>query len=89
VSAPAVLSAIRKHTLGDVRMSRLDRLLYVADACSADRSHPGAAETRALAFSDLEEAFARCLSEKLAHALARRAWLHPTTIGLWNSLAAR
>jgi len=89
VSDPAVLSAIRKHTLGDVRMSRLDRLLYVADACSADRSHPGAAETRALAFSDLEEAFARCLSEKLAHALARRAWLHPTTIGLWNSLAAR
>ncbi|MDE2237795.1 MAG: bis(5'-nucleosyl)-tetraphosphatase (symmetrical) YqeK, partial [Elusimicrobia bacterium] len=40
VSDPAVLSAVRKHTLGDSRMSRLDRLLYVADSCSLDRSYP-------------------------------------------------
>jgi predicted HD superfamily hydrolase involved in NAD metabolism len=84
-----VLSAIRKHTLGDVHMSRLDRLVYVADACSADRTHPGAAATRALAFADLDAAFERCLADKLAHALARRAWLHPLTLSLWNSLAAR
>lgn len=84
-----VLSAIRKHTLGDVRMSALDKVLYAADACSADRSHPGVEETRALAFSDLDAAFERCLADKLAHALARRAWLHPLTIQLWNSLAAR
>lgn len=84
-----VLSAIRKHTLGDVRMSRLDRLVYVADACSADRAHAGAAATRALAFMDLDAAFERCLADKLTHALARRAWLHPLTLELWNSLAAR
>lgn len=89
VTDSAVLSAIRKHTLGDVEMSRLDRVLYVADACSADRDHPGVAKTRALAFDDLDAAFERCLSDKLAHALARRAWLHPLTIRLWNSLAAR
>ncbi|MBI3564832.1 MAG: bis(5'-nucleosyl)-tetraphosphatase (symmetrical) YqeK [Elusimicrobia bacterium] len=89
VTDPAVLSAVRKHTLGDPEMSRLDKVLYVADACSADRGHPGADETRALAFSDLDAAFERCLADKLAHALARRAWLHPLTIELWNSLAAR
>jgi nicotinate-nucleotide adenylyltransferase len=84
----AVLSAVRKHTLGDVRMSVLDRVLYVADACSADRSHPGVARTRALAFDDLDAAFRICLSDKIAHALSRGAWLHPATIALWNSLAA-
>lgn len=89
VDDPAVLSAVRKHTLGDAEMSLLDKVLYVADACSADRDHPGVDETRALAFSDLDAAFERCLADKLAHALARRAWLHPLTIGLWNSLAAR
>ncbi len=84
-----VLSAIRKHTLGDRRMSRLDKIVYVADACSADRRHHGVGETRALAFGDLDAAFERCLAEKLAHAIARRAWLHPLTIELWNILAAR
>ena len=84
-----VLSAIRKHTLGDVRMTAFDKLLYVADACSADRSHPGVEKTRALAFSDLDAAFFRCLSDKLSHALSRGAWIHPLTVKLWNSLAAR
>jgi nicotinate-nucleotide adenylyltransferase len=84
-----VLSAIRKHTLGDVRMSLLDKVLYVADACAADRSHPGVEKTRALAFDDLDAAFERCLADKLAHALQRRAWIHPLTVTLWNSLAAR
>jgi nicotinate-nucleotide adenylyltransferase len=89
VADDAVLSAIRKHTLGDRTMSPLDTLVYVADACSADRRHPGVLETRALAFDDLDAAFERCLADKLTHALERRAWLHPLTIELWNSRAAR
>ena len=89
VSDAEVLSAIRKHTLGDRKMSTLDKVVYVADACSADRRHPGAAKTRALAFDDLDAAFEQCLADKLTHALARRAWLHPLTIELWNILAAR
>ena len=89
VADEAVLSAIRKHTLGDRKMSALDKAVYVADACSADRRHPGVAKTRALAFDDLDAAFERCLADKLTHAIARRGWLHPLTIELWNILAAR
>jgi nicotinate-nucleotide adenylyltransferase len=89
VEDESVLSAIRKHTLGDRRMTALDKVVYVADACSADRRHPGVAKTRARAFDDLDAAFEQCLADKLVHALARRAWLHPLTLELWNSLAAR
>lgn len=89
VSDPAVLSAIRRHTLGAPGMSLLDKVVFVADACSADRSHPGVERTRALAFEDLDAAFAACLAEKLNHALSRGAWLHPLSLRLWNSLAAR
>lgn len=89
VTDPAVLSAVRKHTLGDPEMSLLDKVVYVADACSFDRRHHGAAQTRGLAFADLDAAFTRCVAEKLAHALARGAWLHPLTVTLWNRLAAR
>ena len=89
VDDPEVLGAVRRHTLGDRRLSLLESVLYTADACSADRAHAGAAETRALAFSDIEAALKRCVREKLAHALTRGAWLHPLTVSLWNSLSAR
>ena len=88
VTDPEILGAIRRHTLGDRRLGLLDKVLYVADACSADRTHPSAAKTRALAFADLDGALRICVAEKLAHALSREAWLHPLTISLWNSLAA-
>ena len=84
-----VLSAIRKHTLGDPEMGLLDRLIYVADACAFDRRHHRATATRALAFTDLDAALKRCVADNLSHALARGSWLHPLTISLWNRLAAR
>lgn len=87
VSDKEILGAIRRHTLGHPRMTLLDRILYVADASSLDRSHSSAAATRALAYSDLDAALKRCVSEKLAHAVSREAWLHPLTVNLWNSLA--
>lgn len=89
VTDPEVLSAIRKHTLGDPEMSLLDKVVYVADACAFDRRRRGAARARALAFADLDAAFALCVADKLAHALSRGAWLHPLTVDLWNRLAAR
>ncbi len=82
-----ILNAIKRHTLGERRMNLLDRILYVADASSLDRTHKSAAATRALAFTDLDAALKRCVSEKIAHAVSREAWLHPLTVTLWNSLA--
>lgn len=82
----ATLNAIRRHTLGDLSMTLLDKILYVADASSLDRSHSSATATRALSFIDLDAALKRCVSDKLVHAVQREAWLHPLTIGLWNSL---
>jgi predicted HD superfamily hydrolase involved in NAD metabolism len=82
-----ILGAVRRHTLGDRRMSLLDRILYVADAASLDRAHKGAAAERALAFADLDAALKLCVREKIIHALSREAWLHPLTVTLWNRLA--
>ncbi len=85
----SILDAVRGHTLGSARMSLLDKVLYVADACSLDRTHAGAERTRALAFKNLDAALKRCVADKLAHARAREAWIHPLTLRLWNSLARR
>ncbi|MCX5797472.1 MAG: bis(5'-nucleosyl)-tetraphosphatase (symmetrical) YqeK [Elusimicrobia bacterium] len=85
----AVLRAVRNHTLGSLSMSRLERILYVADAVSEDRTHPEAAPLRRLAFRDLEAAFAAGLAAKLSHAVGRGAWLHPLSVSLWNRQCAR
>ncbi|MBI5246975.1 MAG: bis(5'-nucleosyl)-tetraphosphatase (symmetrical) YqeK [Elusimicrobia bacterium] len=82
-----VLSAIRRHTLGDKRMNLLDKILYVADATSIDRTHPNASKIRALAYNDLDAALRSSVAEKLIYTTSRHAWLHPLTVHLWNSLA--
>lgn len=86
VDDPEVLSAVRKHTLGDRRMSRLDRVLFVADSCSADRAYEGVAELRRSAFQDLDEAFEKSLGNKIRHVTEARGWLHPAALEAWNSL---
>lgn len=83
-----ILQAVRRHTLGDRSLTLLDKILYVSDASSLDRSHSTASTTRALAFNDLDAALRVCVREKLSHALSRDAWLHPLTVKLWNSLPA-
>ena len=85
----AVLRAVRNHTLGSPSMSRLDRILYVADSVSEDRRHPQAAPLRRLAFQDLEAAFTASLAAKLSHAVGQGAWVHPLSISLWNRLCAK
>lgn len=81
-----VLSAIRSHTLGALKMSPLDRLLYIADCCSEDRSYPGAGAMRALARRDLKAAFKACVGEKISHAANSGGWMHPLTKKLWKSI---
>lgn len=83
-----ILSAIRKHTLGDAKMGALDRLLYVADCCSEDREYEEAAEFRKQAFEDLDEALKACIGNKLRWCLEQDAWVHPLTLTAWNSLFA-
>jgi predicted HD superfamily hydrolase involved in NAD metabolism len=80
----AVLSAIRSHTLGAEKMSRLDRVLYVADFSSPDRRYAAAARVRRLARKDLDLAFREVLRWKLRYVLDAGAAVHPLTIRLWN-----
>ena len=85
VRDPAVLSAVRKHTLADAVMSPLDRLLYAADACSLDRRFAGAGRIRRAAFRDLDAGYREALREKLLFVLRDGAWMHPGAPAAWNA----
>ena len=80
----AVLSAVAAHTLGADQMSRLDKILYVADFSSTDRPYAAAAKVRRLARRSLDGAFREAIRLKLGHVLAAGGAVHPQTVRMWN-----
>ena len=71
VTDEAVLSAIRKHTLGDADMTPLDEVVYLADALEPGRDYPERAGYLALAFVDLAAAMRSVLASSIAYLQAR------------------
>lgn len=84
-----VLSAVRKHTLGDARMSPLDRLLFAADACSLDRTYAGAKRVRRKARRSVEKGFRAAAKNKLDDVKERGAWKHPNLRALKKLLRGK
>ncbi|MFH1619101.1 MAG: nicotinate (nicotinamide) nucleotide adenylyltransferase [bacterium] len=89
VKSPAILSAIRLHTLGSGKMSLLDKIIYVADIAAEDRKFKGALKIRNAAFSDLDKAVLMAAQAKLNWVLATEKWIHPSGVELWNTLNQR
>ncbi len=56
VDDPEVLDAIRYHTTGRAGMTKMDKILYLADMISAERDYPEVGELRALAAENLDAA---------------------------------
>lgn len=77
---PAVLSAIRKHTVAAPRMSRLDSIVYLADALEPGREYAGRAAYEALAFRDLDAAMLAVLRSSLAYLRERGLEAAPQTL---------
>lgn len=66
VTDPEVLSAIDCHTTGKPGMSKLDKIIYLADMTSAERDYPEVYELRELAEEDLDKAMVTAVGQNLA-----------------------
>ena len=55
----AVCAAIRWHTTGRAGMTRLEKILYLADMIEPNRDYPGVENLRRLAREDLDAAVGR------------------------------
>ena len=75
----AVLSAIRKHTLGDAKMSALDCILYLADGLEPGRRFHERAELFELAKRDLTAAMRATLRSSVEYLRSRGLSLAPQT----------
>lgn len=86
VRDPSILSAIRKHTVGDGVMSPMDALIYVADFIEPGREmFPGLDKARKLAEKDIYKAMRCCAALTAKHLKSRGQEVHPRTLALLNS----
>ncbi len=84
-----VLDAITEHTLGNLDMTTLSKILFVADISSKDRKYKDAFVIRTLAMQDLERALVYAANRKLWFTIDSQKWLCPVGIELWNHLVKK
>lgn len=82
-----VVDAIARHTLGDVEMTELDMIVYVADMIEPGRSWSGVNDLReAVGTIGLKQLFARAFTRTLTHLVDQQRYMHPRAVDVWNSL---
>ena len=85
----AVLSAIACHTAGKPGMTRLDKILYLADMTSAERDWPGVEKLRKLEKKDLDAAMLAALKQTNDFVLSQGKPLDPMSKAAYEDILAR
>ena len=74
-----ILNAVSYHTTGRAGMSRLEKIIFLADAIEPGRSYPTVEETRALAYVDLDRACISSLQRTVEYIRGKGEYLDPDT----------
>ena len=89
VEDEAVLSAIACHTAGKPGMSRLDKILYLADMTSAERDWSGVNKLRKLERNDLDAAMLVALKQTNDFVLSQGKPLDPMSKAAYEDIQAQ
>lgn len=86
VREESVLDAIRRHTLGSVDMTLLDKIVYLADKIEPTRDYPGVDALRSLSGVDLDRAVLACMDSVHAHLVREGRSVKPEGETVRNAL---
>ena len=65
--ADDICQAIRYHTVGNVEMTLLDKIVFVADKIESGKDYPGIEEERVVAYQDIDASLILCLENQKFH----------------------
>ncbi|GFH40432.1 bis(5'-nucleosyl)-tetraphosphatase (symmetrical) YqeK [Pseudolactococcus insecticola] len=83
---PEILRAIEIHTVGDAKMTLLDKIVYVADYVESGRSFEGVELARELAYKkSLDAAVAYETAQTVNFLSAKRERIYPQTLATYNA----
>ena len=80
IADPSVLQAILYHPTGEAEMSRLDKVIFLADYLEPTRRFEELKQLRELAQQDLDSAYQRALETKIRYIQSRGRPLHPRSL---------
>ena len=89
VTDPEILSAIECHTTGKAHMTLLEKIIYMADATSAERDYPGVDRLRQEEMQDLDLALLHSLQQSIAFVKKKGGKLDPQTVAACEDLQER
>ncbi len=81
ITDPEIISAVKYHTLGRVDMTRLEKILYLADIIEPGRKPwDGLEDLRKMAMADLDCAMLCAVDRSVEYVLRRHKILHSQTL---------
>ena len=89
VTDEAVLSAIACHTAGKPGMTKLDKIVYLADMTSKEREWPGVNKLRKLEMKDLDAAMLAALKQTNDFVLSQGKPLDPMSKAAYDDILAQ
>lgn len=81
-----IISAVRYHTTGKSSMTVFEKIIYIADFISAERSFPGVEYMRELAGESLDKAAMYAVDFCIPDLVSKRQVLHLDSVRLYNEL---
>jgi predicted HD superfamily hydrolase involved in NAD metabolism len=79
-------SAIALHTTGGPNMSKLDKIIFLADFIEPNREYPGVEALRKLADIDLDRAVLAAFDQTLHYLVEKKMVIHPASVAGRNEL---
>lgn len=80
IKDPEILQSISAHTLGNEQMSKIDKIIFLADMIEPNRNYPGLDTLRATVFTDLDRGLLMGFDRTLEYLKSTGRTIHPQTI---------
>ncbi|MDD4376962.1 MAG: bis(5'-nucleosyl)-tetraphosphatase (symmetrical) YqeK [Eubacteriales bacterium] len=75
-----IINAVSYHTTGRAGMSKLEKIIYIADAIEPGRNYPGVLELRKLAYENLDKACEESLKHTIEFVESKGQYLDIDTL---------
>src|SRR5699024_3254928 len=79
-----ILQAISSHTTGRPGMTKLEKVIFLADYTEPNRQFPGVDRVRTLSMEDLDAAMLAALSQTIQFLVQKQVLVYPNTLLTYN-----
>ncbi|WEV40931.1 bis(5'-nucleosyl)-tetraphosphatase (symmetrical) YqeK [Lactobacillus sp. ESL0681] len=84
ITDPEILTAVKRHTTGDVQMTTLDKIVFMADYIEPGRHFAGVEQAREVTYQNLDNGVGYQLAHTLTFLIENRNKIYPRTFKAYN-----